>query len=327
MPKMIRKEMVQQTKGERMSRTMASRKYQLTINNPIAHGYSHEVIKANLNELAGCLYWCMCDEIGGETSTPHTHVYCAFQNPKEFITIQRRFYGAHIEIAHGTHQQNRAYLRKDGKWENDVKHGTIVPNTFEESGELPAEPDARIKQSEAVFAMIEHGASNAEILRKFPSSMNHLPRIEQARQVLLEEEFRNKRRDDLFVSYLWGEPGTGKTRNVLDKHGYQNVYRVTDYEHPFDGYRSEDVLLLDEFRSQLPFSLLLNVLDIYPLMLPCRYANRVACYTKVYIVSNIPLERQYPNVQQDNPASYRALLRRIHQIYQLDPSRDPDEPF
>lgn len=308
-----------------MARSKASRKYQLTINNPLEHGFDHETIKSNLTEMSGCLYWCMCDEIG-EQETPHTHVYMAFQNAKEFTAIQRRFYGAHIEAAHGSHQENRDYIRKDGKWKDDPKHETNLAGTFEESGELPEEPDKRTKQSEAILAMVEDGASNAEILREFPSAMNHLPRIDQARQTLLEDKYRKVNRD-VHVSYIYGKAGVGKTRSIMEKHGYENVFRVTDYDHPFDGYAGEDVLLLDEFRSGLPFSLMLNVIDRYPLMLPCRYAKRVACYTTVYIVSNIPLDKQYPNIQMDEPDSYAAFLRRIHEVFEMLPPASSDEPF
>ena len=75
-----------------MPRSTASRKYQLTINNPKEHGFDHAAIKSALVGLSGCVYWCMCDEIG-EHGTPHTHVYVAFKNAKEFHSLHRRFYG------------------------------------------------------------------------------------------------------------------------------------------------------------------------------------------------------------------------------------------
>ena len=106
--------------------------------------------------------------------------------------------------------------------------------------------------------------------------------------------------------------GVGKTRSILDRYGDENVYRVTNYKHPFDGYKGEPVIMFDEFRSNLPLPDMLNYLDVYPLMLPSRYADRVACYTQVFIVSNIPLAEQYPLVQLEEPVSYAAFLRRIN---------------
>lgn len=298
-----------------MAREKAYRKYQLTINNPEKHGFTREVIRSTLSEMSSCLYWCMCDEIGQE-GTPHTHVYLLFKNPVMFSTLQKRFYGAHIEPAKGSNQQNRDYIRKEGKWLDDAKHGTSVPDSFEESGELPEETDHRLKVNEAIFSMVEAGASNVEILREYPSAMNRLAHIEATRQTLLADQYRKEYRH-LEVYYIWGKTRVGKTRFVMEKHGYENVYRVTSYQHPFDGYAGEPVLLLDEFRSSLPFSDLLKYLEGYPIMLPCRYADKVACFTQVYIISNIPLSEQYPNIQADEPASWAALKARFTEIYEM----------
>lgn len=307
-----------------MARTTAYRKYQLTINNPVEHGFTHEVIKANLSDFSGLIYWCICDEVGVE-GTYHTHVYMAFKNAVEFATVQRRFYGAHIEAAHGSHRENRDYIRKEGKWAEDAKHETNLPDAFEESGELPEEQDKRRSQSEEVLAMLEAGADNVEIIRAFPTQMNHLRNIDATRQALLESKYRTTFRE-LTVQYLWGQTGVGKTRSVMEKHGYENVYQVTNYAHPFDGYRGQPVMLFDEFRSSLTVADMLKYLDGYPLLLPCRYSDRVACYTTVYIVSNIPLEKQYPNVQFDEPETWAAFRRRITDVTELLPA-DTEIPF
>ena len=50
------------------------------------------------------------------------------------------------------------------------------------------------------------------------------------------------------------------------------------------------------------------------LTLPARYSNRVACYTKVYIISNICLSKQYTDIQWDFPETFAALLRRINKV-------------
>lgn len=263
----------------------------------------------------------MCDEIG-EQGTPHTHLYLYAKHAIEFTAIKTRFYGSHIEAAKGSHKENRDYIRKEGKWEETKKHETNLPDTFEESGELPPERTRRESFSEDVIHMIEDGATNAEILRNNPSTLTKLPHIERARQTLLEEKYRNTWRD-VEVTYIFGPPGTGKTRSVMEKYGYANVFRVTNYNHPFDGYSGQDVILFDEFRSSLPVTEMLNYLDGYPLMLPCRYADKVACYTKAYLISNIPFNDQYPNIQVSEPDTFAAFQRRIHHIDEfLDQSEE-----
>ncbi|MCL1844553.1 MAG: replication protein, partial [Defluviitaleaceae bacterium] len=91
------------------------------------------------------------------------------------------------------------------------------------------------------------------------------------------------------------------------------VYRVTNYEHPFDRYNGEDVIVLDEFRSSLKIKDMLVYMEGYPnTWLPARYGNKLACYTKIYIISNWRLEKQYANVQKDSPEDWDAFRRRIN---------------
>lgn len=318
-----------------MPKKTSSRKFQLTINNPTDHGFTHERIRAILSESPGLLYWCMCDEVG-EQGTPHTHVYVVFKNSVMFETLHKRFYGAHIEQANGSNQENRDYVRKEGKWLDDAKHETNLADTFEEWGELPADRSRQESQSEQIMQMIYDGKSNAEILAEIPSAYTRLPYIEQARQTLLQEKYKNQWRS-LDVTYLWGDTGAGKTRSVMDKYEYANVFRVTNYDaHPFDGYKGQDIVIFEEFRSSIKIQDMLNFLDGYPVELPCRYTNKVACYTKVFLISNIPLDEQYPNVQKEEHSSWEAFRRRIHHVQHMardfeplpdDPGFDPDRVF
>lgn len=317
-----------------MPRNPSSRKFQLTINNPLDHGFDHDRIKAILSEFPGTVYWCMCDEIG-EQGTPHTHVYVAFKNCVMFDTIHRKFYGVHIEQAKGSHKENRDYVRKEGKWLTDAKHETSLIDTFEEFGNLPSDRSKGETQAEQIMQLVKDGKTNAEILEVCPTAYSKLNYIEQARQTLLDERYKNEFRH-LQVTYIWGDSGAGKTRSVMETYGYSNVYRVTDYTHPFDSYKGQDVIVFEEFRSSLTVADMLNYLDGYPVELPCRYANKVACYTKVFIITNIPLEQQYPNVQLDSPGTWEAFLRRIpntmhmtkeYELLQDDSTFDPEAIF
>lgn len=175
----------------RCSEATKSRKYQLTFNNPAQHGFTHTVIKTTLASFPGIQYWCMCDEVG-EQGTPHTHLYLYSPNAILFSTLHQRFMGAHIEPARGSHRENRDYIRKEGRWLDDAKRETNLPDTFEESGDLPPERDKRESVSSEILEMVRNGASNAEILTQYPSAMNRLQHIETARQTLLEERFRSQ---------------------------------------------------------------------------------------------------------------------------------------
>ena len=307
-----------------------SRKWQITINNPKDHGFTHENLKSILSEMQKTLYWCMCDEIG-EQGTYHTHVYIALSQAIRFNTLKNNFPGAHFVAARGTSQENLDYIKKEGKWAKDKKKETNLPETFEEFGEIPMERPGTRNDLHDLYDMIAAGESNYDITKSNPEYMFNVDKIEKMRQIIKEEAFKDTFRD-VQTTYIHGSTNTGKTRSVMDKYGYRNVYRVTDYDHPFDSYKGQDVVLFEEFRSSLKLQDMLNYLDGYPLELPCRYANKIACYTKVYIVTNIPLSEQYKTIQYEHKETFAALLRRIHHVEDftqkrngLSPDEDPSE--
>ena len=291
-----------------------SRKYQLTLNNPLDKQLDHDAIREKLTQLTSAVYWCMADEVGLETQTPHTHIYIQLRSPARFSRIKKLFPDAHIEQARGSAADNKAYVQKSGKWADDPKADTSVPDTFEEWGELPDEPGQGYRSDIAqLYDMIVDGMSNSEIMAANPELAAHISRMDKIRQDILEDRYRTTFRH-LTVTYIFGPTETGKTRSVMEEHGYGNVYRCTDYKHPFDRYASEPVLCFDEFRSSLMIGDMLNYLDGYPISLPARYANRVACYETVYIISNIDLKHQYPVVQTEENATWLAFLRRIYKV-------------
>lgn len=289
-----------------------SRKWQLTVNNPLETGVTHDYIKMQMDELK-YTYWCMSDEIG-EQGTPHTHIYMCFDTPRKFSTLKKRFATAHFEMAKGTSKQNMEYITKSGKWAKDSKKETCVEGTFEEFGELPIERQGKRNDLDDLYGMIKEGLSDYEILELEPSYLLHMDKVERARQVVIQEASKNTWRD-IEVTYIYGDTGSGKTRGVMEHYGYENVFRVTDYQHPFDNYKGQDVVVFEEFRSSLRVGDMLNYLDGYPLELPCRYANKYACFTKVYLITNIPLGQQYSAIQLDSYDTYLAFLRRIKSIH------------
>lgn len=277
---------------------------------PLEKGYTHEKIKYELNTLKSVIYYCMSDEIAGKH---HTHIYILSGSPIRFSTLKKRFEKAHIEKAYGTSIQNREYIFKEGKWLDDKKKETNLQETHEEWGEIPPERQGARNDLTELYELISDGMSNYEILEHKPEFMVQLERMDKVRQLMQEEQYKEIFRN-LTVTYIFGDTGVGKTRSVMEQYGYGNVYRVTNYKNPFDQYKSQDVICFEEFDSSLSINKMLLYLDGYPVMLPCRYFDKVACFTKVYILSNIDLRMQYVDVQNMNKETWRAFLRRIHKV-------------
>lgn len=294
-------------------KTNKSRKWILTVNNPEKYGYTHDYIKEKIGQLKGVTYWCMSDEVG-EQGTPHTHIYLYAPAGVEFKTLKNKMDKPDIEKARGTSEQCRNYVFKEGKWLNDAKGETNKRDTHEEWGEMPVERPGKRNDLDELYEMIEQGQTNYQIISQQPKYINQFEKLDRIRQMVVEEKYKNTFRE-MEVTYIWGTTGAGKTRTIMEKYGYDKVYRVTDYKHPFDQYQQQDVVVFEEFRpGSMSLTDMLNLLDGYPVVLPCRYSNKIACYTKVYILTNVELKEQYKEIQIKYPESWKAFLRRIHNI-------------
>lgn len=297
-----------------MSNNAQSRKWALVINNPLDCGMTHDVITEILIRFSP-EYFCMADEIA-QTGTFHTHIFIYSKSPIRFSTLKARLQYAHIEKAYGSAKENRDYITKSGKWSDDVKAETSVEGSFIEYGNLPTEREENNPQMYKLIQQVRDGMKIADIIDESPKLAFKVKDIDILRQTLLSDRYSKIIRN-IETTYIYGATGTGKTRGIYERHNAREICRITNYKNgaaSFDAYTGQDVLVFEEFYSQIQISEMLNYLDIYPLMLPARYSDKVACYTKVYITSNISISQQYKSVQLSQPETWKAFLRRINRI-------------
>lgn len=107
-----------------------SRKWMITINNPLDKGFTHDKIKEVLTSIRSLDYWAMCDEIGNEKHTLHTHIIIHRGGALRFSTLQKMFPpGSQLDNLRGTMQQARDYICKEGKYKGSNKEETNLKNT------------------------------------------------------------------------------------------------------------------------------------------------------------------------------------------------------
>lgn len=307
-----------------------SRCMQITCNNPLEKGFTPEKIKETM-ERWKTEYYCFCYETG-EQGTHHFHLYIKFKNPQQTDRISKVFENSHVEVTShsSSSMDNRNYIRKEGAYLDSEKKATNHIETFYESCECPIdgkENQGHRTDIDMMISMVNDGASNMEVVQAVPSMALRIPAVEQYRQAYWEEKGKEYRNMDIW--YIYGKTRTGKTSYVYQSHHSSEIYSVVDYKgngiwDKYDTARTR-VLLLDEYRNSLPFSLILALCDGHPLTLNCRYANRVCLHETVYIVSNISLEEQYPNIQREEPESWKAFLARINHVrhyYNIGKYRD-----
>lgn len=289
-----------------------SRKWLITINNPQEHGLTIQKIKEILNNL--CLvYFCWSEEIG-EQGTYHIHIYIYSSAPIRFSTLKRKFPTAHIEKAYGTSAENKEYVQKSGKWENTEKADTSIKGTFFEEGELPTQNAEKNPKMYDIVQDVKDGKSTAEIVDNSPSAAYHVQQIDTLRQAILAQKYLNEIRN-LTVTYIYCKDGICDYAQIYKDIACKDICRINYYKRThdayFDTYNGQKTLSFENFESQIDIEYMMTYLDGYPMQLHARYYDRVACYTKVYIISNLPIEKQYDWEPKHLRTAFSKKLNRV----------------
>lgn len=278
------------------------RRWCLTINN---EERSLEELSEYIQNLEHFKYAIFQREKGEKTETPHIQMFIIFTCGKRFSTIQNYFPRAHIEDAKGTNTQCRDYCSKsETRIEGPVELGAF------------AEERARTDISN-FMELVKLGTDYSDLEKLYPKLyLDNISKLDKIKENARLEKFSKILRD-IEVTYIYGEPGIGKTSYIVNKYELGTFYSVPFYKYGnFDNYNGEDIIVFDEFASQVDITLMNKLIDRYPMQLPSRYASKVACYTKVYIISNLPLSSLYPNDRESG--LYNAFLRRIHTVIKFD---------
>lgn len=313
-----------------------SRNWMFVVNNP---KLSEQTMFDYLKSIVNVKYFVFVREKGDGTQTKpegteHHQGYIEFTMPKKFSTMKGLFsadkigVNAHISPRLSNRKACIDYVKKQGT-HADKAH-TQIGQVYE-FGNQPQQGKRNDIDIDLVqmVEMKAQGFSDVEIFRAYPHS--HARYYTYVNKIATDQKtaIYKKQNRKIEVTYIYGKAGVGKTSFVMNKYGAENVCRITDYgptgDPIFDNYSGQDVIVFEEFRSSIKIEKILNYLDIYPLTLRARYYDRDACYTKVYILTNIPIYEQYPNVLECYPETWNAFLRRINKIYNFDVSKTKPE--
>lgn len=175
---------------------------------------------------------------------------CRMPKAKQWLGGQN---GVHLDPRRGTRDEARDYCIKDG----DVFEWGVFDGITKE--DLFNKPIGFIKENYKEFYCRYHKG-----LEKLQPKGDKWRKVE--------------------VIHIQGEPGTGKTRMVMEM---DSVYKIDAPYKWFDGYEGEEILLIDDYkRGMIDRGLFLNLLDGYRLRLETKGSHTWALWSKVYITSN-----------------------------------------
>ncbi len=280
------------------------RHWMFTINNPTL---TPTLISSTFEAIADFRYLVFQIE-AGEEGTPHAQGYVEFSRAKRMTALKKVLSRAHWEYRRGTRAQARNYCMKEetrvsgpyetGEWvEQGAEHG----NGGGARSDLAAFRD-NIRLGKRKRDLIE---DRPDIIAKYPKFYDTCKHI-----------YKPQREGDLKVVLFYGEPGTGKTRFVVEN--YPDHYRVPCQNGNFwvDGYDGDNIVLIDDFcgkMSHVPLSFTLQLLDRYPVSLPVKGSFTWWLPNLICLTSNIHPRLWYNWYERES--QYRALARRIHYVY------------
>ena len=304
-----------------MPKNTSSRGYVLTLNNPTI---KKEDLLENFKEnYEKTLKYCVLSLEKGESGTQHIQGYVEFKSPITFTSLKGFLPNAHLEPRRGSPLQASNYVK--GVGDHKDKSGEILEEAIE-FGELPVGKGKR-SDLDDIADLLEQGATPEEIRKAYPSQYLRLrSHIRTLHQEMQAEKYKKTIRD-LDVFFITGGSRTGKTSGVYNYFDFENAYRVTNYDHPYDGYEGQDILILEEFHGQLQMSELLQLLEGYPMKLRARYYDRQAAYTKVCIITNKHFEDLYEHDFRQEPRIRQALKNRISQMIHVENLGDVERAF
>lgn len=277
---------------------------------------THELLERALEGAA----WVGQLERGSHTDYRHWQLFVQYASRKRWSTIRRA-----LEVKNGIHvgycQPRRGSVAECVEYcsktttrvEGPYRHGEIVMR------------DGQGKRTdlETISSMIRSGERTLHDVLLDPDLSPRVARYTSYLERLQGEVDMERARGSLRevkTLYMWGPAGSGKSRWVWEQY-HGEAYRVTDYRHPWDSYRGQSVIVLEEYspnaangqRHCLLLEDLLSVLDVYPMELPARYRNGWAAWSTVIILSNMPLSDQYPGL---DPRQRAALERRMGHVFE-----------
>lgn len=250
----------------------------------------------------------------------HAHIAC-YGNTTTLKKVSDTFFQAHTEPQLGGKKELRAYLLKEGKHAEKGEQ-VLCYRGLENIGDV----QGKRNDLDEIEELLNNGATPEEI---FETSFRYRKYEKMIKADYLARRIKETPLvKDMWNEYHWGRSGTGKTYTYIkmcEKYP-DEVYLCNDYANSgasgggFDFYSSNPakIVILDEFRGNIPYAQLLSLLDVYSRnQQHCRYQNIYNLWTSVLICSIYPPEKVYSFMVDDTEKSVdsiQQLLRRLNVI-------------
>lgn len=277
----------------------------VTLNNPTEEDETRFRLiaeTADARRRHGVSYICWQMEVG-ENNTKHIQGYLEFTGRPRLSTIKSRFgERIHVEVRRGTQEQAIAYCQKED---------TRAPGCQPMEGGVKAiqgragRPKNRTKN---LAKDLLDGMKPSEARELYPGL--HL--LHQDKILKMYLELKGKRNWAMNCQIFVGKTGTGKssTAKLQNPDAYHVPWPVGG-RWWWPDYKGQECLILDEFRHQIKYDVMLKLLDRHPFIIEWKGGMSQMVSKKIIITSNIDPKDWYPGMDK---AKKDPLARRINEF-------------
>jgi len=257
-----------------------------TVNN-----YNDEDIKG-LKEI-DCKY-IICGAEIGENGTPHIQGYVHFQTDKSLKQLKKMIPRGHLEKCKGNAQHNITYCSKDN-------------NILYTKGTAPAQ-GKRKDLEEVRNDIMEGNITTDDIAVEQPMIYHQYARtLVKIEDIAMRRKFRTEMTEGI---WYWGGTGVGKSHTAYQDFNPQTHYNWKDDGGWQDGYVQQPIVIINEFRGEIKYKDLLQLVDKFPYEVRRRNREPMPFTSKtVIITSALPPCEIYKNLNERD--SLEQLIRRF----------------
>lgn len=250
-------------------------------------------------------YHCYGKETCPTTGRHHWQGFVYWDNPKTLSAVIKILKPHHVEVCKGTLEENENYCKKAG--------------IYTEVGERPNQ-GARSDLFILKLEVMEGRRTVDEITVSQPWMYHSYGRtLEKLEDIYMRQQWRTEMTT---CDWLVGPTGVGKSHRAHDNYSPETHYIVRDDIGWWEGYKQQPIVIINEFRGELKFKDLLQLIDKWPYFVRRRNREPVPFTSKhVIITSPKRPEEVYYNIADDTD-SIDQLLRRVNIIELNNPPDD-----
>lgn len=252
-----------------------------------------------------CRYMIYQRERGKKSGKLHWQGYLELSRGQRLSWVRKNVFPGQskykLKRRFGSQEQARAYcMKEDTRVEIYKEFGKLV-----EQGERT---DIKRKCSEITQGVI----TVEDILLDDPIMYHQYGRtLEKVQDLANRKKFRLERTECI---WYYGETATGKSTRAFQGYTPETHYVYPNDNGWWDGYKGQEVVILNDFRGEIPYNQLLQMIDIFPYVVRRRNKEPHPFISKkVIITSSLTPERVYHNRQEED--SIAQLLRRMTVIH------------